>query len=359
MNLCTPCLVRIGIATQSAAAYRGRPPSLVCPMRFARLLTSHLVRASRTAMWLLLVIGLTMHFTVRDGIDAIAFVFYILSMPVLLCLALLLGFGPQSGACSRRPAMIVALLVVVTWSTRSWRWHGVPPTAQRQLNEVRVMFWNLSRPTKPFDDFVNLVKEFQPDVIGCTEPADKGQRPDMAMWQQALPQYRAGPGYQEILWFTRTTPRHEKMGMLDSIGSFAHMEMDLAGQVVPVVIADVWASPWIPRTRQLHEAVAQVAGRSNALLLGDFNTPGESVHFDGYRRDLTDAFEAGGRGLRETWFYGLPVLSIDHVWAGRDWQVLNARKVWSLDSDHAALLVRLVPRTALTTGQSIHPGRGE
>ena len=330
-------------------------------LRFVSLLISGLVRAYRTVLWLMLLIGLGLHFTLRDSIDAIAFLFYFLSLPVLLCAALLLGLGSKAETRCRRTAMFLALVVMVAWCTRSWRWHPAPATTQRQPGEVRVMFWNLSRPPQPFADFITLVNEFDPDVIGCTEPADKGQRIDITPWQQALPNYQARPAFQELLWFTRVTPRHESTGRLDGIGSYMRAELDLGGQVVPLVLADVWASPWIPRTRQLSEALAQVAGRSNALLIGDFNTPGESVHFEAYRKDLADAFESGGRGLRETWFYGLPILSIDHVWVGQDWQVLDTRKVWSLDSDHAALLVRLVPRpaTATTTDQSTGPGTGE
>jgi endonuclease/exonuclease/phosphatase (EEP) superfamily protein YafD len=42
----------------------------------------------------------------------------------------------------------------------------------------------------------------------------------------------------------------------------------------------------------------------------------------------------------ETWPCGLPLLSIDHIWVGPDWQVIKADKFWRLTgSDHAALLV--------------------
>lgn len=329
-------------------------------MRMAGILFTKLAQGCRTILWLLLIIGLLLHFTIRDRIDEIAFLFYVLPLPVLLCFALLLGWGSKSETRCRRTAMFLALVVIVAWSTRSWRWHEAPASVQRQPNEVRVMFWNLSRPPGPFADFVNLVNEFEPDVIGCTEPADKGEKTDITVWQQALPNYQARPPFKELIWFTRLAPRYESTGTLDSMGSYMHAELDLAGQVVPLVLADIWASPWIPRTKQLQEALAHVSGRPNALLIGDFNTPGESVHFDAYRQDLTDAFEVGGRGLRETWFYTLPVLSIDHIWIGRDWQVLDTRKIWSFDSDHAALLVRLVPRpTVATKDQSTGPGTGE
>jgi endonuclease/exonuclease/phosphatase (EEP) superfamily protein YafD len=35
-------------------------------------------------------------------------------------------------------------------------------------------------------------------------------------------------------------------------------------------------------------------------------------------------------------------LSLDQVWVGADWEVLEARKIWQLTgSDHAALFVTL------------------
>lgn len=333
-------------------------------MRLIRAFITQVVQGCRKVLWLLLLAGLILHFTVRDRVDEIAFLFYVLSMPVLLGISLLLGWGSRPETRCRKTAMFLSLVIVVTWCTRSWRWHAAPASAERQPGEVRVMFWNLSRPPggAPFADFVKLVGEFEPDLIGCTEPAFKGQKIDAEVWQRALPGYRLGQPFQELLYYTRETPRNESSGMLNGIGSYVRAEMDLADRVAPLVVTDIWASPWIPRTQQLKEALALVADRPNALLIGDFNTPAESAHFDAFRKDLSDAFEMGGRGLRETWFYGLPMLSIDHVWVGRDWQVLDTRKVWSLDSDHAALLVRLLPRplsAAATKDQSIGQGTGE
>lgn len=327
--------------------------------RLPSCLAKLFLRTLQSVVWLLLIIGLALQFTIRDSVDDLAFAFYMLPMPLLLCLALLLSFWLRLCKRCYHLALVIAVIAGLTWTTRSWCWHAEPAQSQRLPHEVRVMFWNLGRPGQPNPDFIKLVNEFQPDIIGCTEPVARDRKPDVELWQKALPQYQVRPAHQELLWMTRSAPQNERTGWLHRIGSYARLDVPLDNKLVPVAIADVWAAPMTPRTEQIREALALIAGHSDALLLGDFNTPGESVHFDAFRRDMDDAFESGGRGLRETWFYSLPVLSLDHIWIGKDWQVLDARKVWSASSDHAAVLVRLLPSSPPTTNQSTAPGTGE
>ncbi len=316
------------------------------------------LRITQALLWLLLFVGLALQFSIRDSVDALAVVFYMLPLPLLLCFALALAWWQYDRPRCSRFASALAVLIGLTWTTRSWCWNTAPAQSERLPQEVRVLFWNLGRPGKPGADLVDLVNAFQPDLIGCTEPMARNHKPDVAAWQKAFPAYQVRPPHQELLWMTRGEPQTERVGRLDGIGSYARLDLLLNNQSVPVVVADVWASPELPRTRQLRELLALVTERSNVLLLGDFNTPGESAHFDAFRRELTDAFEEAGRGLRETWFYGLPVLSLDHLWVGKDWQVIDARKVWSASSDHAALLIRLLPRDNATTSPPTAPAAG-
>jgi endonuclease/exonuclease/phosphatase (EEP) superfamily protein YafD len=144
------------------------------------------------------------------------------------------------------------------------------------------------------------------------------------------------------LWLSRPASRHRARGKLDDIGAYARFEVNLPGGAFPVVVADVHPGLLRPRSRQLDEVLQHALGRTDAVLVGDFNTPLESVFLDAFRARFTSALEAAGTGFRETWPCGLPLLSLDQVWAGADWQVLEARKIWRLTgSDHAALYVRL------------------
>ncbi len=203
----------------------------------------------------------------------------------------------------------------------------------------------MDRPDKPQPELAELAIKYDPDVIGCTEPSRKDHTPVIADWQAMLPDYSARPSYDELIWFTRGQPLMEKTLKLDGVGAFANLQLPINGKPIHFGFVDVWADPFHPRTQQLQEVLRQVQGDSGAIVMGDFNTPAQSAHFDAWRAaGFQDSFKEGGRGWRETWFFGLPILSLDHVWAGKDWRVIDCKKVWSLSSDHAALMVRLVPR---------------
>lgn len=108
-----------------------------------------------------------------------------------------------------------------------------------------------------------------------------------------------------------------------------------------VVVADVRSQPWISR-EQAMSAILRAAGDDpRAVILGDFNTPPESVWFREWRtRGFTLANDGPRRGFRETWAYGLPLLTLDHVWLGPGWRALRCENL-RLGSDHLAVKVAL------------------
>lgn len=317
--------------------------TLLCvPSSFS---TSLFLRLTRLTAWALLLVGLPMQAWVRDRFDGLlSTLFYGLPLPVLLIAASWLLVTARANGSQRRKAVVLTLIILAWWSTRSWNWQDKPPTSARLPGEVRVIFWNLSRPSGPLPKLQDLVGKFDPDFIGCTEPGDAGQRPNLRGWQALLPGYSVRPSFDEMLWFTRSEPFSETTGKLDRLGNYAEVRLVLNAKPMHLLLVDLWADPRLSRALQMQQALALVHQDPSAIVLGDFNTPSESVHFDAWRSSFVDACDAGGRGWRETWPYGVPLLSLDHVMVGKDWRVLSCRKVWSASSDHAALLVRVVPR---------------
>jgi endonuclease/exonuclease/phosphatase (EEP) superfamily protein YafD len=92
---------------------------------------------------------------------------------------------------------------------------------------------------------------------------------------------------------------------------------------------------------QLDELIA--AHRDEPLIvMGDFNTPRESVHFDSWRREMREPFATAGHGFAETWPIPLPVLALDQMWLGGRWRAVHCELGWSLQSDHRAIITDLV-----------------
>ena len=99
-----------------------------------------------------------------------------------------------------------------------------------------------------------------------------------------------------------------------------------------VIVVDVRSQPWISREPSLTGILKVAAGDPNTIILGDFNTPPESKWFRAWReRGLVLADDAPRRGFRETWAYGVPLLTLDHVWIGPRWKAL-----WTDRSRHGS-----------------------
>lgn len=303
---------------------------------------SILLRRARRAGWLLLAAGLLLQFGLKDRLPGLALLFYALPQPCLLALAAVLALVPGARLRSRLGAVAVALPLALNWLgplliTR-------PPAAAAaaaHADDLRLLVWNVARPKGPHAGLIELVRERQPHVVAVIEPGRV--QPDwLRAYEAALPGYRADWMPRGLLWLSRVPSRYRERGKLEGIGAYARFEVSGPWPTFPVVVADVFAHLLHSRRGQLQEVLAQAQDRSDALLVGDFNTPLESVFFQPWRVRYRQVFATSGNGLAETWPLGLPLLSLDQVWVGPDWQVVGVEKLWRVrDSDHAALWVTL------------------
>ena len=298
------------------------------------------MRLLHAGAWALLLLGLLLQLVFRDRWALLATPFYALPKPCLALLGWLLALIPGRRAV-RGAAALTGLSLLGWWLAVSWRGPAPPAPSPADRPALRLLFWNLDRPPGFDAELVELVREQQPDLAACVEPGARAGE-WLEAYRRALPEYQVEWMPRGILWLAKTPSRCRARGKLGDIGAFARFEVEHAGRRFPVVVADVFAHWTRSRRGQLGEVLEQAQGRADALLLGDFNTPWESVWFDAYRGPFQHAWQTAGQGLQETWPLGLPLLSLDHVWAGRDWEILEARTLWRLrGSDHAALRVTL------------------
>lgn len=302
-----------------------------------------LLRLTHVTGFAMLVLGLLLQFVLKDRVFGFRLLFYAMPKPCLLVLAVTLLVWPQAAGRLRLLSAGAALLLGLTWAGSSWRGPAqAAMPAEPVAGEVRLLFWNLCRPHGVHNGLVEVVREFKPQVVACVEPGRHEMEQTCRLYEAQLPGYKAQWMPRGILWLSTVPARYRARGKLDGMGAYARFEVSGLGPSFPVVVADVHPHPFHWRKGQLMDALAQTGGMPDAWLLGDFNTPLESVLLEPYRSQMTHALEAAGHGFKETWPLGLPLLSLDHAWIGRQWEILDAQKVWRVpDSDHAALLVRL------------------
>ena len=111
----------------------------------------------------------------------------------------------------------------------------------------------------------------------------------------------------------------------------------VSGMPARVVLVDLEANP-LSRRKLLLDHLNTVAASpfdGPTLVLGDFNTPGDSVWFGELRRTYSEVLEKAGSGLLATWPFPLPLLGLDHIWVSKDLTPVCAGKRSGWRSDHS------------------------
>jgi len=134
---------------------------------------------------------------------------------------------------------------------------------------------------------------------------------------------------------------HESLGLHDRFRCHrVRVALPDHGELT-VVVADVRSQPWISRETAIAAILRAAADDPRAIIVGDFNTPPESAWFAEWRtRGFALANDGPRRGFRETWAYGLPLWTLDHVWTAPGWTTLRC-DLSHHGSDHARVRVLL------------------
>jgi hypothetical protein len=77
------------------------------------------------------------------------------------------------------------------------------------------------------------------------------------------------------------------------------------------------------------------------VIMGDFNTPHNSVHFDHLQRSWKSGIK-GRHGNRETWPSYFPILSLDHILVAREHEmkIYQPIKIW--ETDHYPMTTNVI-----------------
>lgn len=284
------------------------------------------------------VLGVLLHLGPRDRLPVLRTVYYALPAPAIAALALLGGAG---WVWRRRRGPGLAGLAFGAAAAGVWLPASLgpgPSPAPAGRRTWSVAMWNTARATDPAA--LEVLRAWDPDVVCLVEsPRDVGSL------AAALPGRRQVFQRQGLAVLVR-----EGIGALGPtvlvhlrhVGRAARLHLDLEGQRLTLFLVDLASNPLrnrAPAFAALEEHLQATTGP--VVLLGDWNTPRGSIHFDGWRaRGMTQAFERAGEGLAETWPWPLPLLTLDQAW-GRGVTFTRAQHRWKPVSDHRAVWVEL------------------
>lgn len=274
--------------------------------------------------------------TIRDAIVPGAMIFF--GLPWLLRIGLLGIAWLLLRPLSRRWLVVItaALSFSLIEGVGSFQWS--PPAAVEQ-HSFKVTLWNTGRNLwKMPREWPALV---QPETR-LVVLVEAGPFPDDS-WQ------RFTATHPDFVW------KHLEGGIVVGVkgkllevtpfgdaGRFRchRVRVEIDSTAYSVLAVDIPSQPWLLRQPYL-DRIRGVAENERCLILGDFNTPPAACGFDAWRERFSLANESGRKGFRETWLYGLPLLTLDQLWLSRDLRNLSTTGTPTLRSDHVRMTFRV------------------
>lgn len=279
--------------------------------------------------------GLVLRVSVRDSVDLLAPLYYMTPWPVLAVLAL-----PLVWRVRLQPSMVFGAIVLVhvllgMWIMEDWR-AGEP---SREPADLRVVQWNVARPVRRFPGIAAHLRELNADLITVAEPLTRGDK-GAERWFEAFGDYAVEFAPGNLLCLVKGEVQARESGMLGPASYYSRLDVRVAGRELRVLQVDVNGVPKDSR----REPLARLTQLANSLrdrpllVLGDFNTPRDSVHFASLRENFANTFETVGIGCGDTWPMPLPVLSLDQIWCGKQLTPLRCHHEVTFRSDHRAVV---------------------
>ena len=127
----------------------------------------------------------------------------------------------------------------------------------------------------------------------------------------------------------------ERLDLMDGYSWRARIQTPVS--ILDLLAVDLRANLFVsrePDLKTLSDWIEKQDPNHPLIVVGDFNTPRDSVHFEGFRRSLKNAYEEVGHGWPYSWPLPLPILQIDHIWVGEKIQPFDHRYSFALGSDH-------------------------
>jgi vancomycin resistance protein VanJ len=213
---------------------------------------------------------------------------------------------------------------------------------------IRVVHWNTERGSKGVkSQFVSLAAE-HPDICVYSESPRKGDVRGMSRLQLGLEHVVDADGMTVMSRYPCSAANTIKL--TNARGWWTRIETP--GRPIDLVVVDFISHPLLDRFVPVAELCAWLDRRGQdvpVLLLGDFNTPRDSLSFEPLRRRLRHGYEVAGSGWPYTWPVPLPCYAIDHTWFSAGMEVLDYRLHTTTLSDHRrqiADVVMAAPRVA-------------
>lgn len=263
---------------------------------------------------------LAIHFVQKESSFSNALNYYIFPLPIIIAIVLLLSIFLSK----RKYNLILASILLIIWLGRSFKIH-IPESIND--TDIEIVFWNASR-NNGFEEAFSQ-NETIPDLLVLVE----SKKNNLEALQLKYPTYFFYKLEKEIYIFSKTEVQIE----IETTSKYNSTVVNFKTSGINFYAVDVAGSTDVPRTWELNFVNKLIKTNQKTIVLGDFNVPFESKNLKTIKSKFNHAFNKKGNGFRETWFWNLPLLSLDHIWVSKDLKILKTQKINTFKSDHSML----------------------
>ena len=267
-------------------------------------------------------------------------VFYATS---LLALALLAGYLTL-GACWLRKWAVAALFFVATIGFIVLRHVDVAKKTLFAVEEknlqIRMVSWNVAHTHFGHEPIMNRLIPLQADLMALAE-VGKWTEETQRAYETNFPKHQAVLLGHEMAVIHRGKLIGKSVKYDHEYGGVCHVEFEFDDTPLHLVFVDLKPQPYRSKKKHMafvYDELEQIGKKENVIIAGDFNLPLDSI----YLEDLRENYDHCAKyvsGWIETWPRPIPLLTIDHVWAGRDLSVTGVERTQVWCSDHVGWVV--------------------
>lgn len=276
---------------------------------------------------------LIVHFIIKDRFFPLSILFYASPLPIIIGITLFLA----ALFFKRKPfyylLLLASIILTCIWFNNYYFFNQTEP----QQNTTKVLYWNLAKRQQiPVAYISEKVNTYQPEILAFVEVTSRTLS-NLDSLKKALPNYNfeiisgamlvASTGNIEIISLAYEDNSHK--------ANLIKVQTD--SKLFRFIVTDLTASLLVNKQKPISFVSDYAKINSVDFIVGDFNTPYESMFFSELNSKFT-SFHAYNDGFSSTWPTGIPLSEIDHFWLSNKHQPVQLYKFYNKASDHALLI---------------------
>lgn len=292
----------------------------------------NIIRVSILAVFTFLLI---LHFIIKDSVNDLIYVFYATPKPILLIFNIFLVILFIKPKRMRFVLSGSAAILFLIWIISDFRFRLHSPDVK---SDITVLYWNAARgKTNTFQFIAKKIESIEPDIIGLVE-AENLNKDFFTEYEVAPYNYTFRKIGNDMLIGVKGSINDLHNFDSDHFYKYGKIEATIHNESYSLFIVDIFANQPYFRKRILDDLYKAIDFEKNVIVLGDFNTPYESLHFKPFKENLWNAERKAGSGLVTSWPDKFPLLQIDHIWSSKNILPVYSYNEASDFSDHSIII---------------------